>query len=135
MSKQFQPVTDHTEFNKLVHDIEPIKGEFQQLIDDYKYLDSRFNDSENPMTDGEFDWWGITRFKLEGIYKLINKEFLDTFGFDEALNIKMRITYEKDINDLYEKIYERKKIGIENDPKIVNLYKQIREIKSNIGRE
>ncbi|WP_289391404.1 hypothetical protein [Acinetobacter nosocomialis] len=135
MTRQFNPVTDHAEFHKLVHDLEPIKSEFKQLLDDYKYLNDRFNDAENPITDGELDWWGIIHFKLEGIYKLINKEFIDTFGADKAVDIKIRTFNEKSIADLYEKIHDRKKLGIENDPVITDLYKLIKEVKSNIGRE
>lgn len=135
MSKQFQPVTDHTEFNKLVHDIEPIKGEFQQLIDDYKYLDSRFNDSENPMTDGEFDWWGITRFKLEAIYKLINQEFINVLGSDNAAKIQLSVAGDKLISDIYEKIHDRRQLGIENDQVISDLFDEVRKAKMIIGRQ
>ncbi|MCT9356952.1 hypothetical protein KTI19_17715 [Acinetobacter baumannii] len=135
MLKQFQPVTDHTEFNKLVHDMEPIKGEFQQLLNDYKYLNDRFNDLDNPMTDGEFDWWGITRFRLESIYRFINNEFINVLGSDNAVKIQLSVAGDKLISDLYEKIHDRRQLGIENDPVVADLYNEVRKAKLIIGRE
>lgn len=135
MTKQFNPVSDHAEFHKLVHDLEPIKSQFKQLIDDYKHLNDRFNDSENPITDGELDWWGITHFKLEGIYKFINTEFLNEFGSSNAAKIQLSVAGDKLISDLYEKIYDRRQLGIENDPVVADLYNEVRKAKLIIGRE
>lgn len=134
MSKQFQPVTDHTEFNKLVHDIEPIKGEFQQLIDDYKYLDSRFNDSENPMTDGEFDWWLIKGTQIDRTLSYIYKQVIDIKGGDQAFNILETVEQNKTIQDLYDQIHEQRLLKIENDPVLKGLYDDVRQEKINVGR-
>jgi len=67
--------------------------------------------------------------------ELINKEFIDTFGADKAVDIRIRTFNEKSIADLYEKIQDHKKLGIENDPVITDLYKLIKEVKSKISRE
>ncbi|WP_245114277.1 hypothetical protein [Acinetobacter pittii] len=134
MSKQFQPVTDHAEFNQLVHDIEPIKGEFQQLIDDYKYLDSRFNDVENPITDGEFDWWLIKGSQLEKILAHVYRQLIDIKGEEQVFNIINVVDQDKIIQDLYDKIHDQRQFKIENDPVLKGLYDDVRQEKINAGR-
>ncbi|CAA0161034.1 hypothetical protein [Acinetobacter baumannii] len=134
MLKQFQPVTDHTEFNKLAHDIEPIKGEFQQLIDDYKYLDTRFNDDKNPITDGEFDWWLIKGSQLEKILAHTYRQLIDIKGEEQVFNIINVVDQDKIIQDLYDKIHDQRQLKIENDPVLKGLYEDVRQEKINASR-
>lgn len=134
MTKRFNQVTDHNEYSKLVHDLEPIKSEFIRLLDDYKYLNERFNDAENPMTDGEIDWWGITKYKLEGIYKFINTEFAKSFGVYNTSKMHFKVQMESQISELYEQIHDRRQLGIENDPILAELYNDVRKVKLILGR-
>jgi len=134
MMKEFNPVTDNNEFNRLVHDIEPIKSEFNQLFDDYKYLDDRFNDSENPITDGEFDWWSIKGFQIEKVLSHVYKQVVDLKGEGKAFDILNRIDQNKCIQDIYDQIHDQRQLKIENDPELQSLYEAVRQEKINAGR-
>ncbi|MFU8928302.1 hypothetical protein [Acinetobacter puyangensis] len=134
-NKQFNPVSDNAEFTKLSHDLGGIKTEFLDLIEDYQYLKTRLFDTDNPITDGEIDWFAITDSRLNAIYSFIHDEFSKIQGSDNTVKIQLSIAGDKLISDLYEKIHDRRQLKIENDPVLQELYNEVRKAKIIIGRE
>jgi len=134
MTRQFNPVIDHAEFHKLAHDLEPIKSEFKQLLDDYKYLNDRLMNAENPITNGEIDWLTIRGTQINQILSYVYTQVIDIKGEDEVFNILKNIDQNKCIQDFYDQIHDRRELKIENDPVLQDLYEKVRQEKINAGR-
>lgn len=127
--KRFEPVYDNNEYNILGSDLGSIETEFQSLIEDYQYLTKRLMDVDNPITDGEIDWLGITDLKINAVYRFIYSEFSKLKGSDTALKMQLAIDNQDMIKQLYDKIHEQRKLNIENDPVLRELSKQVRQLR------
>lgn len=133
MSKKFSPVTSYDEFHELIHNSEPIKSEYKLLIDDYKYLENKVKSAES-MTDGEFDWWAIKSSQLDNILTCVYQELIALKGEEYVFKMLNNIDQNKRIQDLYDQIHDQRKLKIENDPKLQNLYEAVKQEKINAGR-
>ncbi|WP_180045833.1 hypothetical protein [Acinetobacter sp. YH12117] len=127
--KRFEPVYDNNEYNILGSDLGSIETEFKSLIEDYQYLTKRLMDIDNPITDGEIDWLGITDLKINAVYRFIYSEFSKLKGSDTALKMQLAIDNQDIIKQLYDKIHEQRKLNIENDPVLRELSKQVRQLR------
>ena len=127
--KRFEPVYDDNEYNILGSDLGSIETEFKSLVEDYQHLTKRLMDIDNPITDGEIDWLGITDLKINAVYRFIYSEFSKLKGSDTALKMQLAIDNQDIIKQLYDKIHEQRKLNIENDPVLRELSKQIRQLR------
>lgn len=127
---KYQPIIDNAEFHKLVHSLGNIKNDFQQLIDEFKELNDRFVD----LSDGEMDWWMVKKSQLNNIYRFIHTEFFKIEGVDSLYKLEIQLGADKLISDLYEKIYDRRQLNIENDSKLHDLYNEVKNVKLLMGR-
>lgn len=131
MSAKYQPITDNAEFAKQCQNLGNIQSEFQRLIDDYKELHNRFID----LDEGEMDAWMVKKSQLNSIYRFIHSEFLKIEDSYTVMNIQKREAADKLITELYDKIYDRRELGIENDSKLQDLYHQVKQVKILVGRD
>lgn|SRR5690606_25461035 len=125
--KRFEPVYDDNEYNILSSDLRSIETEFKSLIEDYQHLNKRLMDKDNPITDGEIDWLGITDSKINAIYRFIYSEFSKLKGSDTALKMQLAIDNSEYIKKLYDKIHDQRQLNIENDPVLRDLFNQVRK--------
>jgi uncharacterized protein YdcH (DUF465 family) len=130
MSAKYQPITDNAEFAKQCQNLGNIQSEFQRLIDDYKELDNRFIH----LDEGEMDAWMVKKSQLNSIYRFIHSEFLKIEDPSIVMKIEARVATDKLITELYDKIYDRRELRIENDSKLQDLYQQVKQVKTLVGR-
>ena len=81
------------------------------------------------------DAWMVKKSQLNSIYRFIHSEFLKIEDSYTVMNIQKREAADKLITELYDKIYDRRELGIENDSKLQDLYHQVKQVKILVGRD